>query len=162
MKKWLVLIVTVMLTFGVTQTAAADSATISGTAGIGTFTYSKQRTNYYTGNSVYVKNSTAAGYGGGCAKFYLRSTATGRDFASTDCFNDSGTHYFRTLSTNSTSIPAGTFTITLYVMGACGGNGCGTWSWSANLYWNIQASGGGCSAPTGTTSLVAREQIIIC
>ncbi|GGN10164.1 hypothetical protein GCM10009721_42700 [Terrabacter tumescens] len=143
--------------------AQATTTTVNGAAGIGTTLYSTVRYNTYAYNRVSISNFNQDFSGGGCTYLYLRDHAANREIAGTGCIRSTGTIYFKMLSSGSTSIPKGSFTLDVQITGACGGSGCGTMHWSSTLTYNVATSAPPtCVSPKGINSAIATRQNIVC
>ncbi|GGN10151.1 hypothetical protein GCM10009721_42690 [Terrabacter tumescens] len=120
--------------------AQATTTTISGNAGLGTTLYSTVRSNTYAYNKVSISNFSQAGGYGGCTELFLRDRTLNREIAGTGCIDGrTGTIYFKMLANGSTAIPKGSFSLDMYMSGACGGT-CSTVSWKATLTYNVQSA----------------------
>jgi len=125
----------VLATGGVTA-ATATTTGISGSQNVpSTVHWSTARTNTYSKNSVAFDITDDPG-GGGSFILSLRNSA-GTSFASGTYTGQSSWITIKNYNGNVWQ-PAGTFYLTSYVSGACGGSGCGTIYWAADLQYNVQ------------------------
>ncbi|UOE26579.1 hypothetical protein [Agromyces soli] len=123
-----------MLMLGGMTAATAATTGISGTQGVpSTVHWSTARTNTFAKNSVAFDITDDPGSGGSFI-LSLRNSA-GTTFASGTYTGQSGWITIKNKNGNAWQ-PAGTFYLTSYISGACGGSGCGAVSWAANLQYN--------------------------
>lgn len=117
---------------GTGQLANASSTGIDGThTNTDTIQYDTPRTNTYNQNAVWF--TTTGNTAGGGLAIGLR-WADDRQFAR----GEAGQGATATVRQDNGSpwVPRGTFYLNVASKGACGGNGCGSISWSANFSWN--------------------------